>query len=77
MCLFGGAPSGGGARIESPPPTPEPPKEPATYVDPAVREARNNAKRTAIGRQGYASTNATSPLGVPDLANTSKMVLGA
>ena len=76
MCFFGGAPSGG-KRIESPPPTPERPADPPTYVDPAVREARANSKRSAIGRQGYASTNATSPLGVPDLANTSKLVLGS
>jgi hypothetical protein len=60
MCLFS-SPSMPMAQAPSPPPPPpEPPKE----SDPAVKAARDDARRRAVGLQGYGSTIATSGLGV-------------
>jgi len=59
-----------------PPPPPQPPRE----ADPAVKAARDEARRRAAGLQGYRSTIATSGLGLADASapNTtgSKTMLG-
>jgi len=47
----------------APPAAPEPPVTP-TQVDPAVKAARDDARRRAAGLQGYRSTIATSGLGL-------------
>lgn len=74
MCGIGGG--GGGGNYMAPPPTPQMPEDPPSYVDPNVRAARDRARQSAIGRRGFASTNFTSPLGVPDLASISAVKLG-
>jgi hypothetical protein len=47
----------------APPAAPEPPATP-TQADPAVKAARDDARRRAAGLQGYRSTIATSGLGL-------------
>jgi hypothetical protein len=47
----------------APPAPPAPPVAP-TEADPAVKAARDEARRRAAGLQGYRSTIATSPLGL-------------
>lgn len=47
----------------APPAPPKPPVEP-TQADPAVKAARDEARRRAAGLQGYRSTIATSGLGL-------------
>ncbi len=64
MCFFS-SPS----MPAAPPPPPAPP-EPPTEVDPAVKAARDDAKRRAAAMQGYGSTIATSGLGVTGTPNT-------
>jgi hypothetical protein len=76
MCMFGGGGGGGGGQMMAPP-TPQMPPDPPSYVDPNVRSARERARQTAMARRGFASTNNTSPMGVPNLAATSQVVLGA
>lgn len=61
MCLF--------AMPTMPPLPPAPPAPPAPPVqpsqaDPAVKAARDDARRRAAGLQGYRSTIATSGLGL-------------
>jgi len=61
MCLF--------SMPASPPMPPAPPTPPAppvtpTQADPAVKAAREDARRRAAGLQGYRSTIATSGLGL-------------
>ena len=61
MCLF--------SMPSMPPMPPAPPTPPAppvtpTQADPAVKAAREDARRKAAGLQGYRSTIATSGLGV-------------
>ena len=77
MCLFSSMPSPAMPPIPAPPPAPpQPPRE----VDPAVRAARDDARRRAAGLQGYRSTIATSGLGLAgeSVPNTtgSKTLLG-
>jgi hypothetical protein len=74
MCFFSGGPSMPGMP-PPPPPPPQPPKE----SDPAVRAARDDARRRAAGLQGYGSTIATTGLGVDGQPNTTggfKALLG-
>ena len=64
MCLFSMP-----AMPASPPTPPAPPAPPAppvspTQADPAVRAARDDARRRAAGLLGYRSTIATSGLGL-------------
>lgn len=47
----------------APPTPPAPPVSPG-QADPAVKAAREDARRRAAGLQGYRSTIATSPLGL-------------
>ena len=47
----------------APPAAPSPPIAP-TQADPAVKAAREDARRRAAGLQGYRSTIATSGLGL-------------
>ena len=47
----------------APPAAPEPPVTP-TQADPAVKAARDDARRKAAGLQGYRSTISTSGLGL-------------
>lgn len=64
MCMFSTAPS-----MPSMPPlpaAPPPPPEPPQATDPAVKAARDEARRRAAGQQGYRSTIATSGLGLAD-----------
>jgi hypothetical protein len=57
MCFFPGP--------NLPPvPMPQTPPEPPRASDPAVKAARDEARRRAAGLQGYGSTIATSGLGV-------------
>ncbi len=61
MCLF--------SMPAMPAPPPMPPAPPAppvtpTQADPAVKAAREDARRKAAGLQGYRSTIATSGLGL-------------
>ena len=64
MCLFSMP------AMPAPPPMPlAPPAPPAppvspTQADPAVKAAREDARRRAAGLQGYRSTIATSGLGL-------------
>lgn len=63
MCFFS-SPS-----MPSMPPLPAalpPPPEPPQAADPAVKAAREDARRRAAGLQGYRSTIATSGLGLAD-----------
>lgn len=46
------------------PPTPPAPPVTPTQADPAVKAAREDARRRAAGLQGYRSTIATSGLGL-------------
>jgi hypothetical protein len=79
MCLFSMP-----AMPASPPMPPAPPAPPAppvtpTQADPAVRAAREDARRKAAGLQGYRSTIATSGLGLqgtPALTTAFKTLLG-
>ncbi len=64
MCLFSGAPSM--PPMPLPPAPPPPPPEPPHAADPAVKAAREDARRRAAGLQGYRSTIATSGLGLAD-----------
>ena len=60
------------------PPAPlAPPVEP-TQADPAVKAAREDARRRAAGLQGYRSTIATAPLGLQSAPMTTafKTLLG-
>jgi hypothetical protein len=64
MCFFGTP-----AMPAPPPMPPAPPSPPAapvspTQADPAVKAARDDARRRAAGLQGYRSTIATSGLGL-------------
>jgi len=63
MCLFSGAPSMAPISMPTPTPVPAPP-EPPQAADPAVKAARDDARRRAAGLQGYRSTIATSGLGL-------------
>lgn len=49
------------------PSLPPPPPAAPTPADPAVRAARDDARRRAAGLQGYRSTIATSGLGLQGL----------
>ena len=81
MGIFGGAPSMGAMPPTSPPPVVEPPAPAPTFVDPEVQRARETQKKRAQSMAGYASTIATSGLGVPGPANTTagggKALLGS
>lgn len=61
MCLFSPPPTPPMPQMPSPPP---PPPAAPTEADPAVRAARDDARRRAAGLQGYRSTIATSGLGL-------------
>lgn len=61
MCLF--SMPGMPAPPPMPPTPPAPPVSP-TQADPAVKAAREDARRRAAGLQGYRSTIATSGLGL-------------
>ncbi len=80
MCLFSMP-----AMPAPPPMPPAPPAPPAppvspTQADPAVKAAREDARRRAAGLQGYRSTIATSGLGPkgvsPPLTTAFKTLLG-
>ena len=63
MCMFSSAPSMPSMpQLPAVPPPPEPPQA----ADPAVKAARDDARRRAAGLQGYRSTIATSGLGLAD-----------
>jgi hypothetical protein len=65
MCLFSGAPAMPPMPQMPPmPAAPPPPPEPPKAADPAVKAARDDARRRAAGLQGYRSTIATSGLGL-------------
>lgn len=65
MCLFSGAPAMPAMPPMPPmPAAPPPPPEPPQAADPAVKAAREDARRRAAGLQGYRSTIATSGLGL-------------
>jgi hypothetical protein len=65
MCLFSGAPAMPPMPQMPPmPAAPPPPPEPPQAADPAVKAARDDARRRAAGLQGYRSTIATSGLGL-------------
>lgn len=72
MCFFS-APS-----MPPPPPPPPAPPQPPKDADPAVKAARDDARRRAAGMQGYGSTIATTGLGVTGPATTTglKNLLG-
>lgn len=72
MCFFS-SPS-----MPAPPPPPPPPPQLAKEADPAVKAARDDARRRAAGMQGYASTIQTTGLGVTGPAATTgfKNLLG-
>lgn len=60
MCIFS-PPTPAMPPLPAPPPAPpQPPRE----ADPAVKAARDDARRRAAGLQGYRSTIATSGLGL-------------
>jgi hypothetical protein len=61
MCAFSPPPIPAMPQMPSPPP---PPPQPPREADPAVRAARDDARRRAVGLQGYRSTIATSGLGL-------------
>ena len=63
MCMFSSAPSM--PSMPALPAVPSPP-EPPQAADPAVKAAREDARRRAAGLQGYRSTIATSGLGLAD-----------
>ena len=75
MCLFS-MPS----MPPMPPAPPAPPVPPVapTEADPAVKAARDEARRRAAGLQGYRSTIATSGLGLQSAPVTTalKTLLG-
>lgn len=75
MCLFSSAPP----MPPMPAPPPAPPQTPRE-ADPAIKAAREDARRRAAGLQGYRSTIATSGSGLADspAPNTtgSKILLG-
>lgn len=61
MCLFTPPPMPPMPQMPTLPPLPPPAP---TSADPAVRAAREDARRRAAGLQGYRSTIATSGLGL-------------
>ena len=67
MCFFS-SPS-----MPAPPPPPARPPEPPRDADPAVKAARDDARRRAAGMQGYGSTIATSGQGVTGKAVTTAL----
>ncbi|MDP3162925.1 MAG: hypothetical protein Q8N31_23175 [Reyranella sp.] len=66
MCLFTMPSMSMPAPPPMPPAPPPPPAPPVTssQADPAVKAAREDARRRAAGLQGYRSTIATSGLGL-------------
>ena len=64
MCFFSGAAAPSMPPMPAMPPAPLPPPEPPQAADPAVKAARDDARRRAAGLQGYRSTIATSGLGL-------------
>jgi hypothetical protein len=64
MCLFSGTPAMSMPPMPPMPAAPPPPPEPPQAADPAVKAAREDARRRAAGLQGYRSTIATSGLGL-------------
>ena len=64
MCFFSGAAAPSMPPMPAMPPAPLPPPEPPQAADPAVKAAREDARRRAAGLQGYRSTIATSGLGL-------------
>lgn len=66
MCLFTMPSMSMPAPPPMPPAPPPPPAPPVTQTqaDPAVKAAREDARRRAAGLQGYRSTIATSGLGL-------------
>ncbi|MDP1966688.1 MAG: hypothetical protein Q8K93_31360 [Reyranella sp.] len=64
MCLFSSAPAMSMPPMPSMPAAPPPPPDPPQAADPAVKAAREDARRRAAGLQGYRSTIATSGLGL-------------
>ncbi len=54
----------------TPAPLPAAPPPAPTEVDPTVQKARDDAKRKAAAMQGYASSIATSGLGITTPAST-------
>jgi hypothetical protein len=69
--IFGGGSSAAPAPMAPPPlPVVEPPPPAPTLVDPEVQRARETQKKRAAAMSGYASTIATSGLGVEGPAST-------
>lgn len=64
MCLFSMPAMPTPPPMPPAPPTPPVPPVTPTQVDPAVKAAREDARRKAAGLQGYRSTIATSPFGL-------------
>ena len=64
MCLFSSAPAMSMPPMPPMPAAPPLPPEPPQAADPAVKAAREDARRRAAGLQGYRSTIATSGLGL-------------
>ncbi|MDP2332479.1 MAG: hypothetical protein Q8M19_17455 [Reyranella sp.] len=64
MCLFSMPAMPAPSPMPPAPPTPPAPPVSPTQADPAVKAAREDARRRAAGLQGYRSTIATSGLGL-------------
>lgn len=64
MCLFSMPAMPAPPPMPPAPPTPPAPPVTPTQADPAVKAAREDARRKAAGLQGYRSTIATSGLGL-------------
>ena len=64
MCLFSMPAMPAPPPMPPAPPTPPAPPVTPTQADPAVKAAREDARRRAAGLQGYRSTIATSGMGL-------------
>lgn len=64
MCLFSMPAMPATPPMPPAPPTPPAPPASPTQANPAVKAAREDARRRAAGLQGYRSTIATSGLGL-------------
>ena len=64
MCLFTMPAMPAAPPMPPAPPTPPAPPVTPSQADPAVKAAREDARRRAAGLQGYRSTIATSGLGL-------------
>ncbi|MDP2329450.1 MAG: hypothetical protein Q8M19_01965 [Reyranella sp.] len=75
MCLFSMPAMPASPPMPPAPPTPPAPPVTPTQADPAVKAAREDARRRAAGLQGYRSTIATSGLGLQSVPNMTASAL--